>query len=286
MRKVIPGKWLIPVFFAFFLMFSYSAKSQELKEFSVSGKVLSAETGLPIEASICIFSTKSTNDKEFVAILKTLPDKNGNYTISLPKGMNYKIAAYPWTDDYLTMFYDKSDNLENAMIIYLDRNYDNIDFIFNKKPVYDNGLFGYVLNTKNEFINAVVYARPVNSIYSDQYSTSTDKTNSGDFSFSNMRPGEYILYAVPNTDNLSDGYYFANGIAVKDADKATVIKVGENGINQEKYLITLADRVVENTTFIVKGMVYDENKMPIQNVDLTIYNEKSRVLIRLHYLLM
>jgi hypothetical protein len=278
MRKRLQSKMLLSAVFAvftFLLMFSYTANSQEEKEFSISGKVLSAETGLPVEASICIFSTKNSNDKEFVSIVKTLPDKEGYYTISLPKGLNYKIAAYPWTNTDSPIFYDKSDNLENAKVIYLDGNYDNIDFTFAKKQVYKNELLGYVLNTKNEYVSATVYLRPVNSIYSDQYSSSTAKNNSGMFSFTNIRPGEYILYAVPNVNNLSDGYYLADGIAVNDPKLATVIKIGENDQNNEKYIITLADKKIETTTYYVKGMVYDENKSPISEVEISIYDEKG-----------
>jgi hypothetical protein len=275
MRKGIQSKMLLSAVFAFIIMFSYIANSQEEKEFVISGKVLEAETGLPVEASICIFSAKNSDDKNFVAIVKTVPDKEGNYSISLPKGLNYKIAAYPWTNSHIPMFYDKSDNIENAKVIFLDKNYDNIDFIFAKKPVYDNGLFGYVLNTKNEFVSATIYLRPVNSIYSDQYSSTTNKSNSGGFSFSNVRPGEYILYAVPNVNNLSDGYYLADGIAEKDADKATVIKIGENGKNTVKYLITLAENNDATMTYIVKGMVYDENKSPVSDVLITVFDEKG-----------
>ena len=271
-NTVFCGKIFFTVLVLFICLLSVNQASSQFQKFTVSGSVVDSVTRLPVQASILIYSpVKNSYDK-------TATDSAGKYSIELTGGIDYKFEAYPWSNDYDARYYDNAENFADATPVTLDKDYSNISFSLIKKHVFDNGLHGIVKNIRGEAVLAIVFVRPVNRPNSFQYSAILDHINTGVFSISNLPPGQYILYAIPNESDLSDGYFKENDIAVASPDNATVFTIKESGINSEDYLIILPDKNKPDPeyTFEIKGIITDENNKSLQDVNISIVSSGGK----------
>lgn len=145
--------------------------------------------------------------------------------------------------------------------------------------VYNNGIKGIVKSSDNEMLWARIIAYKAtadgkNGLYYSAVKTAyTSKENPGEFSFSNMEPGNYVLFAEPNS--FAAGYYNANGLAVNQTDQATMITVNEEGINSEDYVILLEAVPANPVTFDISGMVVTNDNQALSGVKITVTDEKG-----------
>jgi hypothetical protein len=210
MKKLLIYKTIVfaVISLAYFAVVSNESVAQQNVTYTITGKVTDSKTGLPVQSSICVFSNRidASGKSIFDAIDKTVPDADGFYKFTLKGANKYKIVAYPWNNDYYPLYYNNADNINDATVIELTKDFSDINFAFTKKIVYENGLHGIVKNSTGEGVAANVYARATNDPNSFQYYATPDKTNPGKFNIINLRPGKYILYAYPMSANFYDGY--------------------------------------------------------------------------------
>jgi hypothetical protein len=283
MNKVISYKMIIltVLFFAYVGIICNEAVAQQNATYNITGKVTDSQTGLPVQSSICVFSNRidASGNSIYDAIDKTIPDADGFYKFTLQGANKYKIVAYPWNNDYYPLFYNNADNINDATVIELNKDYSDINFAFAKKHLYENGIHGIVKNSKGEGVAANVYARPYNDVNSYQYSVAPDNSNPGKFTIINLRPGKYILYAYPMAANLYDGFYKENDIAVKDPNLATVITVPETGIISTDFIITLADKDLSSIIYGLKGIIQDESGTGLQGVKIALTDQDGKQVV-------
>lgn len=274
------GKFkILPLLFTLTLLLisAITLNAQGASEYTISGRVTASDNGNPLTSTVLFYNNMvpdgniNQGGTDYIPLDKVATDDNGYFTIKLKAGYKYKLQVYPWNEDYNNAFYNNADNLENAAIIDLNQDYSEINFTLSKKPVFDNGFHGVVNNIDGIGVSAKITAILLNN-NSNSYSTSTEQ-NTGSFSFTNIAPGQYLIYAMPQVYGYSDGYFRENDIAVKDISLAAIITINKSGINDENYLVILPNKEESDKSQGVTGIVLDEYKQPVENVNITILAE-------------
>lgn len=162
----------------------------------------------------------------------------GVYRIEIPENLTVIVHAVPLgSDKYIDQYFEKVNNPEEATRLTFTQN-TTINFVLAARASYQNGFSGLVRDSASAGINARVVAYrvvPANSTKEPaKYEAVSVSTNDkGEFSVSNLVPGDYFLFAIPKEkQGFVPGYYKAADFAVAKWQDATRISVGEVMIDQ------------------------------------------------------
>jgi hypothetical protein len=243
--------------------------------YTISGSVLDAN-GQPVKSVVTAFVVKDTT----FPILPPTPrnmsavtDSLGNYQLRVIGGFQYVVYAKPFNRNYYPEFWDNKRTFQEADRILVNSNVENINFVLEQKPVYNNGIAGLVKDFNNgNPVEAVVSVFKLNNgRFKPFKSTRTDSL--GNYLVENLEPGNYIVFAKPRLPYLP-GYYKADTVAFRWRDADTVV-VSENGI-VENININLVTR--PDTGFAkISGYVKTVNGDPVSGAVVLTYNLNGEV---------
>jgi len=243
--------------------------------YTISGSVLDAN-GQPVKSVVTAFVVKDTT----FPILPPTPrnmsavtDSLGNYQLRVIGGFQYVVYAKPFNRNYYPEFWDNKRTFQEADRILVNSNVENINFVLEQKPVYNNGIAGLVKDFNNgNPVEAVVSVFKLNNgRFKPFKSTRTDSL--GNYLVENLEPGNYIVFAKPRLPYLP-GYYKADTVAFRWRDADTVV-VSENGI-VENININLVTR--PDTGFAkISGFVKTVNGDPVAGAVVLTYNLNGEV---------
>jgi hypothetical protein len=243
--------------------------------YTISGNVLDAN-GQPVKSVVTAFVVKDTT----FPILPSTPrnmsavtDSLGNYQLRVIGGFQYVVYAKPFNRNYYPEFWDNKRTFQEADRILVNSNVENINFVLEQKPVYNNGIAGLVKDFNNgNPVEAVVSVFKLNNgRFKPFKSTRTDSL--GNYLVENLEPGNYIVFAKPRLPYLP-GYYKADTVAFRWRDADTVV-VSENGI-VENININLVTR--PDTGFAkISGFVKTVNGDPVSGAVVLTYNLNGEV---------
>jgi len=243
--------------------------------YTISGSVLDAN-GQPVKSVVTAFVVKDTT----FPILPPTPrnmsavtDSLGNYQLRVIGGFQYVVYAKPFNRNYYPEFWDNKRTFQEADRILVNSNVENINFVLEQKPVYNNGIAGLVKDFNNgNPVEAVVSVFKLNNgRFKPFKSTRTDSL--GNYLVENLEPGNYIVFAKPRLPYLP-GYYKADTVAFRWRDADTVV-VSENGI-VENININLVTR--PDTGFAkISGFVKTVNGDPVSGAVVLTYNLNGEV---------
>jgi len=214
----------------------------------VSGKVLDKNTLEPAKIGVHFYGhSENTNElKVFNFPMK----EDGTYIGKLPDTYKYTAVVHGYLYSklhnkakYYSQYYDMADKPEDAKLIELNSDVTGIDFYLTPVPVFDNSLYGKVVD---------IYDNPQIRVEVTAYKIITDSSGTeykyqennsfvdatGSFKFENVEPGEYILFARPSKYYNPSVYYVGNDSSALTWRNATRIKVEEYG-NFGSYKIVL-----------------------------------------------
>jgi len=183
--------------------------------------------------------------KEYNGRFVAKTDDKGNFRIEIPQNLIVIAHAIAkGTDKYLDQYYKGVTNPEEATRITVGDN-QVIDFVLTERSVYNNGFGGRVRDTANAgLMTRVIAYRYVAASGKEpsKYEARTVETNaSGEYNFTNITPGEYILFASPKEKTgYAPGYYKAGDMAATKWQDATVITVGNEVLSQKFDIILRA----------------------------------------------
>ena len=131
----------------------------------------------------------------------TVTDSFGNYSIPVKEGDTVVVFCKPFNHDFMPEYFEDKQTFAEADRIPITGNITGIDFVVEPAPVFNNGISGVVQNESNEGVDAHVAAfRLGGGNHMKKYRTDTDSL--GNYSISNMIPGEYILLAIPHDEYI------------------------------------------------------------------------------------
>jgi hypothetical protein len=245
--------------------------------FIVRGKVTS-EDNKALPSFIQFMPDKNNNNKYYYnleAFART--DADGNYETKIAAGIDYKAVATTDNYDYLPTFYNGKLSWDEATIINIDKETNGIDFIMKSKPVYNNGLYGKVVDSADFPIYGWVTAIPIEmekGWYYDQRSTFTDTVNLGEFTLKNLVPGKYVLYAsAERYEKYMPGYYVKNDFATWNWDEATVIDVPTEGMINFSHVIKLNGMIKFDGLLLLSGKVTDPDGNGISGAQVIAFDK-------------
>lgn len=230
---------------------------------TVSGTVTSETDGTPLVTTVefipveLMNNAKNTTPINVQFITKT--DKDGNYSIKLPNNFTYIAHAFPPPNStYMEQFYNGVDSPYEADILELTGDLTGINFALKNKVQTNNGFSGIVVDSANEPIAARVFAYLVapqnsnntNTRYLQQFQT--DAT--GQFKFTNLIPGNYVLLSIPNDKKWVPGYFKDGDYAVLKWKEATIISVGDANI-------TVIYKIMHRLRAGLKGVIIVNGKV-------------------------
>ncbi len=187
-------------------------------------------------------------------------DSAGHYSVNVRAGDTVVVFAHPFNHNYIPQFYNDKSNFMDADRIAISSDTSGINFMLNHKPVYNNGISGVVKNDSSMGVNALIFAIRLNDRHDGhkRYSAVTDSL--GNYSFTHMYPGSYILLAVPER-NYEPTFFRYDGTQTlrwKDADSVVVNSSGiVSGIN----FTVAAD--TDSGADMVSGTIRDNSGNPV-----------------------
>lgn len=191
---------------------------------NLSGKVTDTN-GDPVEAVVHIF--KVGKGSHLLHQRKVLTGTDGSYTVKVREGGEYVALAIPLSDKYMAQYYNGKYTFSDADRIPVNGDVTGIDFVLESRPVYNNGISGMVKDSQGNPLKALIIAKrkdvDINSVLNN-YRTFTD--DNGNYSFGNLIPGDYILFAVPDEGYLPT-FYTTDGTETLRWRNADPVSVGE-----------------------------------------------------------
>ena len=218
--------------------------------------------GSPIKAVIYAYSVVFNSRHKMS--YRAVTDSTGAYKLHVLQGDTLIVFARPFNHKYFPQFYNGKRSFLTADRIPVNSNVTNINFVLTQKPLYNNGITGSVDNTDTVGVPAIVMAfrlQPKTPHRKRRYSTMTDSL--GNFSFSHLFPGKYILLTIPQADYQPtffkyDGSYTINW---KDADS---VMVDSNGITTGINFVV--QQFPTSGYASISGSVKDKSGNPVDGV--------------------
>ncbi len=238
------------------------------KPFTLSGKVTD-ETGNSIETFVSVFVL---NRNCFIAkIPKDRTDSAGNYSIPVRLGDSVVVYAVPLDKDYLSEFYDNKLEFAEADKILINGDISNIDFVLSPKPIYNNSLSGKITDVDGNPVMATVTLFKLKDETHHRTKRTVITDSLGNYSFSNLNPGNYILLTIPELGYLPTFFKY-DGTQTMKWREADSIVISETSVveNINVNVLPLPDsgfgiirgKVVATTGIGVSGalvLLVDEN---------------------------
>ncbi len=210
-----------------------------------SGRVTSSDEGTGVKSLVSFMPSEWIyNDhgrpKHWKYVTET--DTNGNYEITVPGEHKYIAMAVPEPESgYAVQYYNlKSDPLE-ADLIDASSTFSStftVDFVLEPSNEASNGIKGTVTDMDGNTVEAWVVAyltEPKEDSVDNQFFAQYAETDEdGNFIFSNMIPGKYVLLSIPKDRAYVPGYYRdseAASLKWKLADEVEVDQSVVEGIN-------------------------------------------------------
>lgn len=208
----------------------------EPKSFVVTGQVTDAATGEPLSAIVTFLPVKSVlggvsdnnhNDPGLNFVNKVRTDEKGNYSIKLPDTFTYYANANSVTNEsrYKLQWFEGADSYYEADIIYLESNKDGVNFKLEMPEATQGYIGGTVTDKEGNAVMSTVIA--LHKDEKTEYKAVTKTDEKGNFSFSNLKYGDYVVLSLPAQNNYVPGYYVEGDITTPQWKNATSVSVGD-----------------------------------------------------------
>ncbi|TAK57334.1 MAG: T9SS type A sorting domain-containing protein [Bacteroidetes bacterium] len=210
------------------------AKKTKPQFYTLSGWVKD-ESGNPQRATVTAYVVNKHNAWDWhwwewgERKLHAKTDPAGNYWLRLRGGDTVVVFVKPKDHDYLSEYWDNKRTYEEADRIAVAGNVFEVNVTLDPKPVYPNGITGYVLDADGVTpldARVVAYNRTHDNRRCNRYYTETDST--GTYSFANLKPGSYIVLAW--SKGYKPTYFRYDGEPTRKWKEADWIAVSETTV--------------------------------------------------------
>ncbi len=207
------------------------------KQFAITGVVTDKATGKGLKAGIEFYSPVRNvpvgpNGGIVKEAFYVKTDEEGRYKIELTEGMEYIARAMAADPSYMPQYFDHVASEIEATPIGMNHASGSVDFALEGRPVYQNSLTGSVIDSAGNPVQAKVLAMRMvttkpNTLPEKNFVAGAATDSLGNYSITNLEPGEYVLHAVPLEKNFVPGYYRAGDMASLSWEEATIVSVSD-----------------------------------------------------------
>jgi len=236
------------------------------------GRVYDATTNEPVKALVVfeVRTKESAADPRYMRVAAETRE-DGSYEVKLQSGVNYigvarAIGRDAAANQYLAEYYNNTHDALSATSVNITENKGGFDFPMDKREAYNNGFGGTM---KNNYTQAGVAGKVVayrftivtnekGDVLSKNVEATTVETDQdGNYSFTNMIPGNYVVFGIPAKRPTMPGWMVLGALAAKESGKATQVVVADVTVAVQ-YDILLDTVKTDKGKGRVRGHVYDK----------------------------
>ncbi len=214
---------------------------------TVTGRVYDAVTNEGIHNALVVFETRKNqerNEREYKRIVAET-NADGIYSIQIPTTYTFTASAMARTpnakeDRYYREWYNNTHDASQATSIEVTGPTDGIDFSMDLKPVYTGGFSGTMKSAQSTIgvpgmvVAYMVEVRNDSSNTEKKYRAASVETNAeGQYRFSGLEPGTYIVFGMPAERPYAPGWYVQGETAAHSWLDASRISVDDVMITLE-----------------------------------------------------
>lgn len=256
------------------------AKRAEPVKVVIAGRVFDAETEAGLKALV-VFEVRSRDPLAANALMRRVvaeTNADGYFEAKIQAGVPYigtaTVIGRDKQSEYLVEFWNNTNDATQATTITLTANEDGFRFPMDKRPVYQNGFSGTM---KNFYTNAGVTGKVVahqlvsrakengDSVIVKNKAITVETDASGNYSFTNLTPGVYIVFGMPGARPYIPSWMRMGEKAAGSWLNATRVEVGDAMVAVQ-YDILLDTAKGERGKGRVRGWVYDKRGGIIRKV--------------------
>lgn len=239
----------------------------------VEGKVTDAETGEGIKALVVFeANNKEQQPAERFHRIAIETKEDGTYRAELQSGISFIAFAKSRPVNsarpaYLTEFFNETSDVTLAEVITLTESRGDINFTLDKAPVYSNSISGLLRDVDSAEIGLHGYVTAYllkarikegkDTVLVHHAVVTVETDEQGNFSFSNLEPGDYIIAAKSTVRPYMPGWYVAGTQAATEWKSASVVGVDEVTVATEKTILLAKGKELRGKGR-VRGWVYDK----------------------------
>ena len=223
------------------------------KKFMLSGTVTDT-SGVPVKSQISVFSL---NHHFFInSYHHAWTDSAGNYSVMVKEGDSVVVFANPRDRQYLPQFYNGKTEFAEADRIYINGDITGIDFVLEEKPVYNNSISGNVADDSGNGLLANVTLFKLKDPNFIKYKKTTMTDSLGNFNFTNINPGIYILFTIPERGYLPSFFRYDGTTTLKWKEADSVIVTDTSQITGINFMV---DSIPDTGFGRIAGRIKDED---------------------------
>jgi len=239
----------------------------------VSGNV-TKEGGIPIRARVSVISVRNNTFFNPAIGRSTITDSLGNYSIRVRENDTVVVFCHPIDFTLQPEFYDNKLTFAEADRIVVNGNVSNINFVISPKPVYNNAISGVVKNEDNEGVESFVSAFRKNTQFPNQRRFTVSSDSLGNYQFSNLLPGEYILLAVPKSGYRATFFKYDGSQTLNWREADSVVVTETSLISNINFTVL----PISTPGFAkLSGYVKDNRNQPVEGAFVFAIDENSNV---------
>ena len=201
------------------------------KRYTLSGKVTDT-AGIPVKSRISVYTL---NHHFFMRPFQQgRTDSLGDYSVPVREGDSVVVYVQPVDKKYLPEFYNNKTDFTEADRIFINDDISEINFVLEEKPVYNNSISGSVKNDSGKALLANVTLFKLRDPRFINFKKTIMTDSLGNYSFTNVKPGIYILFTIPERGYLPTFFKYDGSTTIrwKEADSVVVTETSRiNGIN-------------------------------------------------------
>ncbi|PKL78393.1 MAG: hypothetical protein CVV25_11790 [Ignavibacteriae bacterium HGW-Ignavibacteriae-4] len=203
----------------------------------VTGQVTDAATSEPLPAVVTFLPVKwvlggkpdaDHDNIDFNFDNKVKTDEKGNYSIKLPDTYTYYANANSIMNSiqYKLQWYEGADSYYEADIIYLDSDKEGVNFKLGQYEATQGAMSGSVSDKEGNVVMSTVIAL-LKDNNKTEFKAVTRTDEKGNFYFSNLKYGEYVVLSLPVENTFIPGYYVTGDLTTLKWKEATLVGVGD-----------------------------------------------------------
>ena len=236
------------------------------------GRVFDAVTNDALKALV-VFEVRTKESGADARYMRVVAEtrEDGTYEAKLQSGINYigtarVISKDANTNQYLAEYYNNTHDALSATSVNITENKGGFDFPMDKRESFNNGFGGTM---KNAYTSAGVAGKVVayrlaayvsekgDTLAKKLEATSVETDQDGNYSFTNMIPGDYVVFGAPSKRPVMPGWMVLGATAVPEWGKATRVGVSDAMVTVQ-YDILLDTVKTDKGKGRVRGHVYDK----------------------------
>lgn len=237
--------------------------------YTLKGKVTD-ELGNPLYAKIkVVIQNKGLNVGRY-----SLTNAEGNYSIRLRENDTVIVYASPFNFNYLPEYYDNKLTANEADVLVMTGNLENINFELANREPFANSISGNLQDTLgNPIVGNVTAFKIKDGQRPFRVSVVSDST--GAYTLTDLLPGKYVLFACSFPNYIPTYYRYDGAQAFRPKNADTLVIESTTALNNINF--TLLNRVYGGNGMI-SGIVNGTDKSPIQGAYVVAINEQGNVI--------